>query len=87
MVYISGRYRVRSYPEWRRVFDEHKASYLDLGVTGLHVFPNDYDPSIVMVLFVGNDTAQLRAVWDSGVIRKVRYDGGSLDEALFVEAP
>ena len=87
MAYIIGRYRVLSYPEWRRVFDEHKASYFDLGVTGLHVFRNDYEPSTVLLLLEGNDAAQLRAVWDSGVIRKVRHDGGSLEEAIFVEEP
>jgi hypothetical protein len=47
MAYIIGRYRVMNYAEWRRVLDEHKASYQDLGVTDLHVFRNDYEPNIL----------------------------------------
>jgi hypothetical protein len=87
MAYIIGRYRVLSYLEWRRVFDEKKALLRDHGVTGIHVFRNEREPGTVLLLFEGNDVEQLQATWDSGVVREWRRDAGSLQEALFVEDP
>jgi hypothetical protein len=87
VAYIIGRYRVLSYPEWRRVLDEKKALLRTHGVTDVHVFRNEREPDTVLLLFEGKDVKQLRATWDSGVVRNWRQEAGSLQEALFVEDP
>ncbi len=87
MAYVLGGYRVLSYPAWRSVLDEKKPLLRDLGVTGIHVFRNERDPSIVLVLFEGDDAEQLQAAWGSGVLREWRQDAGSTQQALFVEDP
>jgi hypothetical protein len=87
LAYVIGRYRVLSYPAWRRVFDENKASLRDHGVTGIHVFRNDLDPTTVLLLFEGDDAEQLRATWDSGVVRQWRHEAGSVEEEFFAEDP
>jgi hypothetical protein len=87
MAYILGRYRVLSYPGWRRVFDEKQALLHDLGFTSLHVFRNEREPDTVLLLFEGDDVEQLRATWDSGVVRAWRHEAGTLEEAFFSEDP
>ncbi len=67
--------------------DEKKRLLRELGIADVHVFRNELEPSTVLLLFEGSDTAQLRAAWDSGVIRDWRQEAGSLQEALFVEDP
>src|SRR5216684_1104646 len=78
MAYIIGRYRVQSYPGWRRVYEEKRPLLRDYGVTDTHVFYNDRDPTSVLLLYVCNDSDHLRAALDSGVVRAWRHDAGTL---------
>jgi hypothetical protein len=82
-----GRFRVQSFSEWRRVYEEKKPLLRDQGVTDSHVFSNDRDPTSVLLLVVGDDIDQLRAALDSGVVRAWRHDAGTLDEEFFAEVP
>jgi heme-degrading monooxygenase HmoA len=87
MAQLIIRHKVKDYPKWKSMFDEHGAKRKAAGSKGGRLFRNEKDPNEVVILFEWEDLSRARQFAESEDLRQTMERAGVVGkpELYFLE--
>lgn len=76
MAYLIIKHKVKDYPKWRTIFDEHAETRKAHGCLGAQLFRSKTDPSEVFILFKWDSLEKAREFSESEDMRKTMERAG-----------
>ena len=76
MAQLIIRHKVKDYPKWKSMFDEHGAKRKAAGSQGGRLFRSEKDPNEVVILFEWQDLGKARQFAESEDLRKTMDQAG-----------
>jgi hypothetical protein len=87
--YILVKHRVKSFPEWKKVYDAHLLERIEAGLAEKYLFRGIDNLNDVIIVFETTDLARAKAFLDASETRESREKGGVVDrpEIYFLNEP
>ena len=78
--YMVVRHKVRSFPEWKAVYDAHLPKRVEAGLTEKHLLRSADDPNEVILLFEARDLNRARGFAETADLREKMEEAGVIDK-------
>ena len=78
--FLMVRHRVKNYPEWKKVFDDHKVVRKKYGLTTAMLGTDIDDPNNVIILLNSSDTKSIHSFLEESDLKEVMENSELLNE-------
>lgn len=77
--FLLVRHKVRDFAKWKTVYDAHKPTRDQAGVTEKHLLRGADDPNDIFILFAAQDLGRAKTFAESADLKETMQKAGVLD--------